>query len=96
MEIINKISNWFANIFNIVKGWVLVNKKLSIIIAVAVVAVLAFAVLFFTVIKPKWDYSHKKVGDTGHTQSEIDEIGDWWDEYLKGDNIINPGEITAK
>lgn len=78
MAFINKVINWFIKMYNIVKNWALANKKAATIIAAAVVVVIAFVVLFFTVIKPSWDYSHKEVGETGYTQSQIDEIAEWW------------------
>lgn len=81
MEFINKVINGILKAFHAVKLWVIANKKASVIIAVAVI-VIAFVILFFTVIKPKWEYKNKEVGDTGYTQSQIDEIADWWESGL--------------
>lgn len=76
-----------------VKNFVITYKKASIITAASVVLVAVILVVVFCIIIPRWEYSHKLVGDTGYTQSEIDEIGDWWQEYIQGDNIYNEGNM---
>lgn len=85
MEFINKIINGILKAFYAVKKWVLANKKPTII-AVAAVVIIVFTILFFTVIKPKWEYKNKPVGDSGYTQSQIDEIADWWQNDAKVEN----------
>lgn len=78
-----------------IKNFVLSHKKASIITAIAVAVVAIVLVVVFCIIIPKWNYSNKVVTTIdGHdyTQSEIDEIGDWWSEYIKGNNIYNEGD----
>ena len=96
LNILRIIGAWVKTLYLTVKQFVLANKKLSMIIAIALVAVIVILVVVFGFIKPKWDYSHKEVGDTGYTQSEIEEIGDWWQEYIQGDNIYNEGNMPLE
>lgn len=86
LNILRIIGAWVKTLYLTVKQFVLANKKLSMIIVIALVAVIVVLVVVFGFIKPKWDYSHKEVGDTGYTQSEIDAIADWWNNEAHVEN----------
>ena len=96
MKFLDKVKQLAAKAFAFFK-----KNKVATIIGLSVLAVIVVALLvYFLIIKPKIDYPTKIVftdsNGKDYTQSEIDELGNWWDEYLKGNNITNPGEITAK
>lgn len=96
MSFMDKISRFFSTVCAKIKAFVLLHKKISLAVAIAVAVIIVALIVVFVFVKPKWDYSHKPVGDTGYTQSQIDEIGDWWSEYIKGDNIYNEGNTPME
>ncbi len=96
MKFLDKIKHFFLRVFACFKQ----NKKLTII-TLSVLAVIVVALLvFFLIIKPKIDYPQKIVyvdaGGKEYTQSDIDELGDWWEEYLTGNNIHNEGSLPVE
>ena len=91
-----KIKIFFQNVLEKLKKFLHIagvfvkeHKVLSIMVVSLLVALI---LIFFLIIKPKWDYSHKKL-DNGYTQSEIDEIYEWWKDY---DGIKQEGTIPTE
>lgn len=99
MSFMDKISRFFSTVCAKIKAFVLSHKKISLAVAIAVAVIIVALIVVFVFVKPKWDYSHKVVttiDGKDYTQSDVDEIGDWWSEYIKGDNIYNEGNTPME